>query len=359
MQRALALAEQGWGQTAPNPMVGAVVVRDGVVVGEGFHARYGEPHAEPVALRAAGEQARGATLYVSLEPCAHHGKTPPCVDAIIAAGIARVVIATADPDPQAGGGAKILRAAGVEVLTGVEEEKARELNAPFFFSRHADRPWVTLKLAVSIDAALTDERRSSGWLTGHTARAYVHRLRAGSDAVAVGAGTVLADDPALTVRDVPAPRVAPRRIVFDDRLETPLAAKLLQPVDPATVAGAPLIVATRGEAEVPRGRREALQAAGVEVEVTESVPDALRQLRAAGIHSILVEGGAGLAGRLLEAAVVDRLVIFQAPILLGQGAINAFSRAPASLVATAPRLRVVERRALGEDLLTVYALTPI
>src|SRR5688500_12992862 len=188
MRRALSLARRGLGQTAPNPMVGAVVVRDGEIVGEGWHARFGGPHAEPVALAAAGARARGATVYVTLEPCAHQGKTPPCTHALIAAGVARVVAATADPNPVASGGAAQLRAAGVDYQVGVSEREARELNAPFFFALGSDRPWVTLKLATSIDGAITDHRHSSAWLTGPRARRAVHRLRAGSDAVAVGIG---------------------------------------------------------------------------------------------------------------------------------------------------------------------------
>lgn len=355
MRRALRLAEDGWGRTAPNPMVGAVVVHDGAIVGEGYHARFGEAHAEPAALAMAGERARGATLYVTLEPCAHHGKTPPCVDAIIGAGIARVVIAASDPNPLAAGGAKVLRAAGIDVVVGVEEPAARELNAPFFFAQQADRPWITLKLAVSIDGAITDAGRSSAWLTGAESRRVVHRMRAGSDGIAVGVGTVLADDPLLTVRDVPAPRVPPARVVFDDRLQIPSAAKLLDPAAGART----VVVATRGEASAPAERRRALEAAGAEVIVAASLQEGLRTLREREIRSLLVEGGAGLAGALLEAAVVDRLVIFQAPLVLGKGAVNAFARAPASRVASASRLPILTRRALGDDLMTVYALTPI
>lgn len=355
MRRALDLAARGWGQTAPNPMVGAVVVRDGQVVGEGFHSRYGEAHAEPNALRMAGERARDATLYVSLEPCAHHGQTPPCVDAILSAGISRVVIAAEDPNPVAAGGAKVLRAAGVEVHTGIEEAAARELNAPFFFSHTASRPWITLKLAVSIDGALTDARRSSAWLTGPESRAEVHRLRAGSDAVAVGVGTVMADDPLLTVRDAVAPRIPPRRVVFDDRLETPSAARLL-----AASGGGPVtILATRGEPRDAAARRAALEAAGAHVVVSRTIEEGLAELRREGIRSLLVEGGAGVAGRLLEAAVVDRLVIFQAPVLLGAGAVGAFAGAPPVAVADAPRLPIIERRSLGADLKTVYAFTQL
>ncbi|MGH7632905.1 MAG: bifunctional diaminohydroxyphosphoribosylaminopyrimidine deaminase/5-amino-6-(5-phosphoribosylamino)uracil reductase RibD, partial [Gemmatimonadaceae bacterium] len=212
MRRALALARRGWGQTAPNPLVGAVIVRDGRTVGEGYHARYGAPHAEIMALRAAGEGARGATMFVTLEPCAHHGHTPPCADALLAAGIVRVVVAARDPNPVAAGGVERLQAAGVTVDVGLEGAVAQEMNAAFLHAFSAIRPWVTLKLAVSLDGAIADAAGRSRWITGERARRVVHRLRAQSDAIAVGIGTVLADDPALTVRDAPAPRVAPLRV---------------------------------------------------------------------------------------------------------------------------------------------------
>ncbi|NUQ19755.1 MAG: bifunctional diaminohydroxyphosphoribosylaminopyrimidine deaminase/5-amino-6-(5-phosphoribosylamino)uracil reductase RibD, partial [Gemmatimonadaceae bacterium] len=200
MRRALALARRGWGQTAPNPMVGAVVVRDGEVVGEGYHARAGEEHAERIALTAAGARARGATLYLTLEPCNHTGRQPPCAPMVAAAGLRRVVIAARDPNPEAAGGIELLERAGVEVVVGVEEDAARELNAAFFHRFASDRPWVILKLAVSLDGAIADAARSRGWLSGRAARREVHRLRAGCDAIAVGIGTAIADDPLLTVR---------------------------------------------------------------------------------------------------------------------------------------------------------------
>ena len=359
IRRALDLARAGWGQTAPNPMVGAVVVRDGVIVGEGYHARHGARHAEPVALEAAGARARGATLYVTLEPCTHHGKTPPCVDAVIAAGVVRVVIAAEDPNPAAAGGAARLRAAGIHVDIGMEGAAARELNAPFFFAQRAGRPWVTLKLAVSIDGAITDAERSSAWLTGPGARAEVHRMRANSDAIAVGVGTVLADDPLLTVRGDVQPRVAPLRVVFDARLETPVAARLLERQPRTGAGGDVVILATRGQIAAAPDRRAALVAAGAEVIVADSLDAGLADLGRRGVRSLLVEGGAGVAGALLEAAVVDRLVIFQAPVILGEGAVDAFSRAPAAQVATTARLPVVERQAFGDDLKTVYAFTEL
>ena len=351
MRRALALARKGWGQTAPNPMVGAVVVSDGVIVGEGWHARFGGPHAEVVALEAAGARARGSTVYVTLEPCAHTGKTPPCTDALVAARVARVVAAARDPSPEARGGGERLVEAGIAFETGMEERSARELNAPFFHAQRSDRPWVTLKLAVSIDGAIADARRSPGWLTGDAARKEVHRLRAGADAIAVGVGTVLVDDPLLTVRDAKPPRVAPRRIVFDRHGRLPLESRLAKSV---TLAPVTVVVADPDAARLAE-----LEAAGIEVVIAPSLDDALRALARSGVRSMLVEGGAGLAGALLEAGLVDRLVIFQAPIVLGAGALGAFAAAPGALVAEAPRLEILERRAFGTDLMTVYALTSI
>ncbi|MGH7669456.1 MAG: bifunctional diaminohydroxyphosphoribosylaminopyrimidine deaminase/5-amino-6-(5-phosphoribosylamino)uracil reductase RibD [Gemmatimonadaceae bacterium] len=350
MRRALALAREGWGKTAPNPMVGAVGVRDGAVVGEGFHARFGEAHAEVAALQAAGERARGATLYVTLEPCAHHGKTPPCVDAIVAAGVARVVIAVADPNPVAGGGALRLQAAGVRVEFGDGEAAARELNAPFFHRfAHPERPFVTLKLAVSVDGAIAaPDRSTTTHLTGAESRREVHRLRAGHDAIAVGVETVLADDPALTVRLWEPPRVPLTRIVFDSTLRTP----------PASVLGrsareTPVLIVAR---EREDGRARALEAAGVAILVVPGLPEGLAALAQRGVGSLLVEGGARLAGSFLGHAAVDRLIIFRAPVVLGRGALNAFAFAPPADVAQLERLPVVERRVLGDDVMTTYAL---
>lgn len=354
MRRALDLARLGWGQTAPNPMVGAVVVRDGAVVGEGYHARYGEPHAEVAALLAAGDRARGSTVYVSLEPCAHTGKTPPCADALIAAGVRRVVTATADPSPSARGGLVRLAAAGVETAVGVEEQAARELNAAFFHAITAARPWVTLKMALSLDGATTDSLGTNSWITGEASRREVHRLRAGADAVAVGLGTVLADDPALTVRDVPAPRVAPARVVFDRRARTPLDSQLVR-----TARETPVVVIAEAT-ECARAR--ALQNAGVQVLAAVSLDDALRQLRHPGrvaphgVRSLLVEGGARLAGALWGEGLVDRLIIFQAPLVLGAGAANAFAYAPGVELASARRMRIIDRRTFDDDVMTTYAL---
>jgi diaminohydroxyphosphoribosylaminopyrimidine deaminase/5-amino-6-(5-phosphoribosylamino)uracil reductase len=343
MRRALALAERGWGQTAPNPMVGAVVVRDGVVVGKGFHARFGEAHAEIVALAEAGERARGATVCVTLEPCNHHGKTPPCVDALIAAGVKRVIAAVRDPGRESGGGAERLRAAGIDVEFGVEEAAARELNAPFFFAASgATRPWVTLKLAVSLDGAIAGAPGGPRWLTGESARKYVHRLRAQSDAVAVGIGTALADDPQLTVRQGKRPRVAPLRVVFDRSARLPLNSRLVKTARRVQS----LVMTDQADAAAAR----ALEAKGV---LVESAPDMLAKLELLhrrGVRSLLVEGGAILAGALLGAKAVDRLIIFQAPVLLGAGSLPAFSG-----VGGMERFTVIERREFGADLMTVFA----
>ena len=346
MRRALLLARRGWGQTAPNPMVGAVVVRDDEIVGEGWHARYGGPHAETVALDEAGDRARGATVYVTLEPCAHHGNTPPCADALVRAGVSRVVAATADPNPTAAGGGARLRGAGMEFSTGLGEEAARELNAPFFHSFASDRPWVTVKLALSIDGAITDHHRSSAWLTGSPARRAVHRMRAGVDAIAVGIGTALADDPALTVRGRLQPRVPPLRVVFDREARLPPTSQLAR-----TAKALPTTVLTRGS---DPERAAALRAEGVDVIVAASLGEGLRALRAKDVRSMLVEGGAGIASALLAAGLVDRLVIFQAPVLLGVGSLNGFAALPPTLVRDARRLRILDRRTFGDDLMTVY-----
>ncbi len=344
MRRALALAERGWGQTAPNPMVGAVVVRDGAIVGKGFHAKFGEAHAEVAALADAGDRARGATVYVTLEPCNHHGKTPPCVEALIAAGVARVVAAVRDPGRESAGGAERLRAAGIEVEFGLEETAACELNAPFFFAAGgATRPWVTLKLAVSLDGAIAGVAGSPRWLTGEEARKHVHRLRAQSDAIAVGIGTALADDPQLTVRQGKRPRVPPLRVVFDRSARLPLASRLVR-----SAKRIPTLVMTD---QADAGAIRALEAKGVTVESAPDIGPKLEVLRQRGVRSLLVEGGSILSGALLAAKAVDRLIIFQAPVVLGVGALPAFGGVDAIA-----RLRVIERGEFGADLMTVYAM---
>ncbi|OLD93567.1 MAG: riboflavin biosynthesis protein RibD [Gemmatimonadetes bacterium 13_1_20CM_4_69_16] len=347
MRRALDLAWRGWGRVAPNPLVGAVILQGDTVVGEGFHAEYGGPHAEVAALAAAGARARGATLIVTLEPCAHYGKTPPCTDAIVAAGVARVVAAIRDPDPEARGGADVLRAQGVAVAFGVLAEAAAALNAPFLFAhQQAERPFVALKLATSIDGRIADARGSSRWVSGEAAREYVHWLRAGFDAIAVGGTTALKDDPQLTVRGPITPRRAPVRVVFDRRAMLNETVNLV-----STARTVPTWVMASPDAPVASVTQ--LEGSGVRVSRPTSLADGLRMLRAAGIHSLLCEGGGALGAKLLAEGLVDRLYWIQAPVWLGEGAVPAFPGVPAAPLPEAPRWIPVERRAMGPDTLLV------
>jgi diaminohydroxyphosphoribosylaminopyrimidine deaminase/5-amino-6-(5-phosphoribosylamino)uracil reductase len=358
MRRALDLARKGWGQSAPNPMVGAVVVRDGEVVGEGYHQRYGEAHAEVNALNAARGRTRGATIYVTLEPCAHHGKTPPCVNAIMNAGIARVVVAVRDPTVVAGGGADRLRQAGIQVDLGVEHGAACELNAPFFAATSYQRPWVTLKLAVSADGAVADPTGVHRWITGPDSRREVHRMRANRDAILVGIGTVLADDPELTVRDVPAPRLSALRVILDSDLRTPVDSKLVQSAgEIGTIA-----FVKNGFSAKTFAR---LQKAGVRVRITGEPHDvlldgSLQVLRSVdSVRSLLVEAGPRVVGSFLAQSLVDRLVIFQSTLVLGDRAPKAFEFAPLGFEASLERYPVVERRKFGDDVMTIYALRDV
>ena len=349
MRRALALAQQGWGQTAPNPMVGAVVVRDGTVVGEGYHARYGEAHAEIVALKVAGDRARGATLYVTLEPCNHFGKTPPCTEAILEARVQRVVIAAADPTALAGGGARHLADYGVQVDFSVEEAAALELNAPFFFAAaNSKRPWVTLKLALSSDAKMNDPSGERRWISNELSRKEVQRLRANVDAIAVGLGTVRADDPQLTARGTIRPRVPPMRVVFDRNAETPLESDLV-----GTAKQTPTVIFAH---HPPVARLAALHNAGVDVFEADDLPAALEALRGFEVHHLMVEGGARVARDFLRQDIVDRLVIFQSPIVLGGDALSPFDGLPGNFRETLAKKPIVRRAEFGEDVMTVYAL---
>jgi diaminohydroxyphosphoribosylaminopyrimidine deaminase / 5-amino-6-(5-phosphoribosylamino)uracil reductase len=351
MRRALALAGRGWGRVHPNPLVGAVVVReDGVVVGEGWHAEYGGPHAEVEALRTAGEQAQGATMYVTLEPCAHHGKTPPCTDAVVAAGVKRLVYAVADPNPRAGGGADRLVTAGVEVVGGVEEGRRSraERDLPARPRRRGPDPFVELKLALSLDARIADAEGRSNWITGPAARDEVHRLRAGHSAVVVGIGTVLADDPLLTVRGPVAPRVPPTRVVFDRRLRIPLTSRLVQ-----TIGDAPLLVVHDPLADGEPAER--LRERGATLVRAGSLDAAMRALKSAGIDSLFVEGGAALAASLIRDDLVDRLTLFYAPILLGPEGRAPFAGLPDARIDDVARWRTVCREAFGPDTMIRFA----
>jgi diaminohydroxyphosphoribosylaminopyrimidine deaminase/5-amino-6-(5-phosphoribosylamino)uracil reductase len=287
---------------------------------------------------------------VSLEPCAHYGKTPPCADAVIEAGIARVVIAAPDPSRVARGGAARLRQAGIEVDIGVERHAALELNAPFFNAIASSRPWVTLKLALSADGRIADPTGAHRWITGVASRREVHRLRANADAIAVGVGTVLADDPSLTVRDVPPPRVPPRRVVFDSTLRTPRTSVLMR-----TAREVETILVGRLSG-VPIDRAAMVREAGATVLLAASLHEALEALRQRELRSLFVEGGARLAGSLLREDLVDRLVIFRSPLVLGESAPAAFAYAPERFEASLPNLPVVDERRFGEDTMTTYAL---
>jgi diaminohydroxyphosphoribosylaminopyrimidine deaminase/5-amino-6-(5-phosphoribosylamino)uracil reductase len=349
MRRALALAELGWGQTAPNPMVGAVVVRDGAIIGEGYHARYGEAHAEVVALKAAGDRARGSTMYVTLEPCNHFGKTPPCTEVILQARVQRVVIAAADPTALAGGGARHLTDYGIQVDFSVEEAAALELNAPFFFAAtNPRRPWVTLKLAVSSDGKMNDPSGERRWISNELSRKEVQRLRANVDAIAVGLGTVRADDPQLTARGSIPPRVPPMRVVFDRNAETPLESNLVR-----TAKETPTMIFAHHPAV---GRLAALHNAGVDVFEAENLTAALEALRGFEVQHLMVEGGARVAREFLRQDLVDRLVIFQSPAVIGGDALSPFDGLPDTFRETLAKRRIVRRAEFGEDVMTVYAL---
>jgi diaminohydroxyphosphoribosylaminopyrimidine deaminase / 5-amino-6-(5-phosphoribosylamino)uracil reductase len=351
MRRALELAWRGWGRVSPNPIVGAVVLQGSDIVAEGWHAEFGGPHAEVNALQAAGEQARGGTLVVTLEPCAHHGKTPPCTDAIRAAGVRRVVAAVRDPDPEARGGVEVLKRAGIETQIGLLAAEAAAQIAPFLLTRaRTDRPFVALKLATSIDGRIADARGSSRWISGPEARDHVHWLRAGFDAIAVGGTTALTDNPQLTVRGGVTPRKPPVRIVFDRRAMLNLGVSLVQ-----TAREVPTWVVASQEA--PAANVSVLEGNGVRVFRPEALAQGLAQLRLAGIQSLLCEGGGALGTKLLAEGLVDRLYWVQSPVWLGEGAVPAFPGIPAYPLAEAPRWVVVERRPLGSDTLLVLDRT--
>ena len=323
LERALELAERGRGTTRPNPMVGAVVVRDGEVVGEGWHERPGEPHAEAMALEAAGERARGATLYVTLEPCAHQGRTPPCADAVVAAGISRVVAAIGDPDPRTNGqGFERLRAAGVEVEIAEDDlaRQARRQNEAFLTWAAKGRPFVTYKAAMTLDGRLAAAGGDARWVSGEESRRRVHELRAVSDAVAVGMGTARADEPRLDARGVDAIR-QPRRLVF-------------------------------GQGPLPEGSDLEL--------VSGPLDEELARLAGEEIQSLLLEGGPTLAGAFLRAGLIDKLLLFVAPKLVGgDDAPSLFAGPGARSLAEAVPVGELEVEQVGDDLLlTAYVNEP-
>lgn len=345
MARALRLAEQGLWTTSPNPRVGCVLVRDGQIVGEGWHAKAGEPHAEVHALRAAGEAARGATAYVTLEPCSHHGRTPPCAEALIAAGVSRVVAAMSDPNPLvAGRGLARLEEVGIATAVGLLEHEARELNIGFVSRMERGRPWLRLKAAASLDGKTALNNGVSQWITGPDARRDGHRWRARACAILTGIGTVRDDDPQLNVREVETSR-QPLRVVVDSKLELPMTARLLD--------GGPLLVVCAG---APAERRAELMARGAEV---LELPNAqgkvdlaalLAELARRGINEVHAEAGFKLNGSLLAEGLVDELLLYFAPSLIGHAAAGLFNLPELVSLDGKRSLVIRDQRQVGSDL---------
>ncbi|MFO1350859.1 MAG: bifunctional diaminohydroxyphosphoribosylaminopyrimidine deaminase/5-amino-6-(5-phosphoribosylamino)uracil reductase RibD [Gammaproteobacteria bacterium] len=348
MARALALAERGRCTTDPNPRVGCVLVQGGAVVGEGWHVRAGDHHAEVNALRMAADRARGATAYVTLEPCCHYGRTPPCSDALIAAGVARVVAAIQDPDPRVDGrGLAQLRAAGIIVECGLLEEQARQLNIGYFQRHLHNRPWLRCKLAMSLDGRTAMASGESQWITSPATQIDVQHLRAQSSAILTGIGTVLADDPSLNVR-LPGdhPR-QPWRVVLDSELRLPANARTLG------LAGRVLVFTAVADAD----RHAPLLARGAEIQVMPrartgvglDLPGVARELARREINEVLVESGAILAGALLRAGLIDEMVIYLAPLLLGSSACGLFHLPEIAALADGIALDITDVRAVGVD----------
>ncbi|HEX7340921.1 MAG TPA: bifunctional diaminohydroxyphosphoribosylaminopyrimidine deaminase/5-amino-6-(5-phosphoribosylamino)uracil reductase RibD [Rhodanobacteraceae bacterium] len=343
MSRALELAVRGLNTTQPNPRVGCVIVHDGEVVGEGWHQRAGEPHAEIHALRAAGETARGATAYVTLEPCSHHGRTPPCVDAVIAAGVTRVVIASTDTNPRASGGIDKLRAAGITVDTGLLQDDARELNIGFFSRFERGRPWVRVKLAMSLDGRTALANGESKWITGEAARADVQRWRARASAIVTGSGTVLADDPHLTAR-VDEPVMPLLRVVLDRRLRTPADSHLLDGSEPTLLLHG---AATSAD----DARFAAVECAAIaERDGQLDLAAVLAELARRSCNEVQVESGPTLCGALFAAGLVDELLLYIAPILLGDAARPLLHLPPLTAMADCWQLQIVDQQPFGPDL---------
>ena len=347
MAMALAMARRGVGRTAPNPSVGCVLVRGTQVVGRGWTQPGGRPHAEAMALAQAGESAKGATAYVTLEPCAHHGVTPPCAEALIAAGIARVVIACSDPDPRtAGKGIMALAAAGIETVTRVCESDAMALNAGFFQRLAHQRPWVTLKLATSLDGCIATASGESKWITGEAARLHGHALRARHEAILTGIGTVLADDPRLDCRLSGLEERSPVRVVMDRHLRLPMTSQLVR-----SAGQKPLWVFTSENA----AKGDALQQAGVEIFALADVTPlaVLQALAERGITRLMVEAGPRIASAFLDAQVVNELHWYRAPGMIGKGGISALATGSDTLVEMR-RWRRLAQQPIGRDVLEIY-----
>ncbi|MBO9446273.1 bifunctional diaminohydroxyphosphoribosylaminopyrimidine deaminase/5-amino-6-(5-phosphoribosylamino)uracil reductase RibD [Ruegeria sp. R14_0] len=354
MALALSLGRRGQGTCWPNPAVGCVIVRDGRIVGRGWTQPGGRPHAEPVALAQAGEAARGATAYVSLEPCSHYGKTPPCAEALIAAGVARVVCAIEDSDPRvAGQGFAMLREAGIDVTTGVlAEEAARDL-AGFFLKTEQSRPFVTLKLASSFDGRIATATGHSQWITGPKARRAVHAMRARHDAVMVGAGTARADDPSLTVRDIGV-EAQPVRIVVSRHMDIPLMGQLARTAKdvPVWLCHGPSPDAERARAWEGVGAR--LLPCALDDHQIDAA-DLLHQLGQAGLTRVFCEGGAALAASLLAADLVDELIGFTAGLAIGADGLSAIGTLGLDKLDAAPRFELIETQVIGPDVMHRWA----
>ena len=349
MRRALRLAEKGRGRTSPNPMVGAVLVKDGKTVGEGYHVKAGEPHAEILALGKAGDQAKGATLYLNLEPCTHYGKTPPCAPAVIEAGVDKVVVGMEDPNPLVKGkGVASLKQAGLDVSVGTLENECRKLNEAFCKYILQGEPFVILKVAATLDGKLATRNGESKWITGEDSRRFVHRLRNQVDGVVVGIGTVLKDDPMLTAR-IRRGR-DPYRIILDSRLRVSEKAKVID-LDPSKT-----IIATTGMA--PREKIEILEKKGVRILIIDSklgkvdLKACLIKLGELGMTSLLVEGGNQINGSFLDENLIDKILLFFSPKLIGDPlAPGIFSGAGVASLKEAISIKDLKVRKMGEDLL--------
>ncbi len=351
--RAIELASEAHGHTSPNPLVGAVIVKQGRTIGEGFHTAAGEPHAERAAIAACEEDPRGATMYVSLEPCCHHGRTPPCTEAIVGAGIGRVVVASDDPTRKAAGrGLGMLRDEGVrvDIVNGEVAEAARLINQPFRKHARTGRPLVISKAAMTLDGKVATHTGDSQWISGEYSRARAHRWRAEADAVGVGIGTALADDPQLTSRVEGVAR-QPRRVVFDSEARLPTTSRLMMSTDEVPV----VVVCSRA---APRASASALETAGAEViratggTEADRVRSALDELGAREVQSLLLEGGPHLAGAFLDAGEIDELRLFVAPLLAGgRGARTPVEGAGVEAIDAAPRAVATEVERIGDDVL--------